>query len=84
MKNPLAYVGDAGDAGLISGSGRFCGGGNTHSSILACKIPWTEESVQHSSSDKSMRSTSSGGQDFVLENREFCTVSKTVPLLPKG
>ena len=34
----------AGDAGLILGSGRSPGGGNgNHSSILAWKIPWTEE-----------------------------------------
>ena len=34
----------AGDAGLILGSGRSPGGGNgNHSSILAGKIPWTEE-----------------------------------------
>ena len=33
------------DTGLISGWGRFPGGGMvTHSSILAWRIPWTEES----------------------------------------
>ena len=35
---------NAGDPGLISGLGRSPGGGNgTHSSILAWRIPWTEE-----------------------------------------
>ena len=35
---------NAGDAGLIPGSGRSRGEGNaTHSSILVWKIPWTEE-----------------------------------------
>ena len=35
---------DAGDAGLIPGSGRSPGAGMaTHSSILSCKIPWTQE-----------------------------------------
>ena len=35
---------NAGGMGLIPGSGRFPGGGNgNHSSILAWKIPWTEE-----------------------------------------
>jgi len=35
---------NAGDAGLISGSGRSHGEGNaTHSSILDWEIPWTEE-----------------------------------------
>ena len=35
---------DTGDAGLIPGSGRSSGGGTaTHSSILAWRIPWTEE-----------------------------------------
>ena len=41
MKNSSANVGDTGS---IPGSGRSPGGGNgTHSSILAWKIPWTEE-----------------------------------------
>ena len=41
VKNPPA---NAGDVGLIPGSGRSPGGGNaTHSSILAWKISWTEE-----------------------------------------
>ena len=36
---------NAGDTGLILGLGRSPGGGNgTPSSILAWKIPWTEES----------------------------------------
>ena len=35
---------DAGHLGSISGSGRFPGGGNgNHFSILAWRIPWTEE-----------------------------------------
>ena len=35
---------NAGDLSLIPGSGRSPGGGNaTHSSILAWRIPWTEE-----------------------------------------
>ena len=35
---------NAGDPGSIHGSGRSPGEGNaTHSSILAWKIPWTEE-----------------------------------------
>ena len=35
---------NAGDPGSISGSGRSPGEGNvTHSSTLACKIPWTEK-----------------------------------------
>ena len=41
VKNPLA---NAGDLGSVLGSGRTPGEGNaTHSSILAWKIPWTEE-----------------------------------------
>ena len=36
--------GDIRDAGSIPGSGRSPGGGMaTHSSILAWRIPWTEE-----------------------------------------
>ena len=35
---------NAGDADSIPGSGRSPGGGiATHSSILICRIPWTEE-----------------------------------------
>ena len=35
---------NAGDAGLTPGSGKSPGVGNgNHSSILAWKIPWTEE-----------------------------------------
>ena len=41
VKNPPA---NAGDMGSIPGSGRSAGGGHaTHSSILARRIPWTEE-----------------------------------------
>ena len=41
VKTPPA---NAGDEALISGSGRTPGEGTaTHSSILAWKIPWTEE-----------------------------------------
>ena len=37
-------TGNAGDPGSIPGSGRSPGEGNgNHSSILAWKIPWTEE-----------------------------------------
>ena len=49
-QNPLASAGDtrdtgdARDTGSIPGSGGSSGGGNaTHSSILAWRIPWTEE-----------------------------------------
>ena len=35
---------DAGDLGLIPGLGRSPGGGNgNHSSVLAWRIPWTED-----------------------------------------
>ena len=35
---------ETGDVGLIPGSGRCPGGGNgNHSSIIAWRIPWTEE-----------------------------------------
>ena len=41
VKNPPANVGDT---SLIPGGGRFRGEGNaTHSSILACEIPWREK-----------------------------------------
>ena len=41
VKNPPANAGDLRDTGLIPGWGRSPGGG--HSSILAWRIPWTEE-----------------------------------------
>ena len=45
VKNPRANAGDAGDTGLIPGLGRYPLEEEmaTHSSILAWKIPWTEE-----------------------------------------
>ena len=44
VKNPLANAGDVIDVGLISGWGRCPGEGHaTYSSILAWRIPWTEE-----------------------------------------
>ena len=44
IKNPPAKAGDARDAGSIPGWGRALGEEMaTHSSILACEIPWTEE-----------------------------------------
>ena len=44
IKNTPANAGDIRDAGLTPGLGRSLAEGNsTHSSTLACKIPWTEE-----------------------------------------
>ena len=44
VKNPPANAVDAGDMGSIPGSGRSPGGGNGNpTSILACRIPRTEE-----------------------------------------
>ena len=44
VKNQPANTGDARDMGLTPGLGRYPGGGNgNHSSILAWKIPWAEE-----------------------------------------
>ena len=43
-KNPLANTGDEADVGLNPGWGRAHRGGHgTHSSILPCRIPWTED-----------------------------------------
>ena len=45
VKNLPANAGDARDMGSIPGWGRSSGAGMaTHFSILAWKIPWTEES----------------------------------------
>ena len=44
VKNSPANAGDVRDTGSIPGSGRSPGGGMAaHSSILAWRIPWTEE-----------------------------------------
>ena len=44
VKNPPANAGDIRDGGSIPGLGRSSGGGHaTDSSILAWRIPWTEE-----------------------------------------
>ena len=43
-KESTFSAGDTGDVGLIPGSGRSLEKGmSTHSSILAWRIPWTEE-----------------------------------------
>ena len=45
VKNVSTNAGPAGDSSSIPGLGKSPGGGMvTHSSILAWKIPWTEES----------------------------------------
>ena len=44
VKNPSVNEGYVRDMGSIPGSGRCSGGGmSTHSSMLAWRIPWTEE-----------------------------------------
>ena len=44
MKNPPGRAGDVRDEVSVPESGRSPGGGHaTHSSILAGRIPWTEE-----------------------------------------
>ena len=44
VKNVPANAGDAGDSSSILGSGISPGGGNaTHYSVLAWRIPWTED-----------------------------------------
>ena len=70
VKNMLANAGGPGDVGLILGSGRSPGEGNgNHSSILAWKIPWTEEpgGLQSMGSQRV-------GQDLVIEgNANTCS-----------
>ena len=49
VKNLPANAGDMRDVGSIPGSGRSPEGGMaTHSSILAWRIPWTEEPAGYS------------------------------------
>ena len=46
-EEPAFQAGDTTDAGVTPGSGRAFGVGNgNHSSILAWKIPWTEEPIR--------------------------------------
>ena len=43
-KESACNEGDSDDSGLVFGSGRSLGGGHGNPvSILACRIPWTEE-----------------------------------------
>ena len=53
VTNSSANAGDAGDMGLIPGSGRSPGEGhgNILFSVLAWKIPWTEEPGRMEESD---------------------------------
>ena len=43
VEKPLANVGDLRNMGSVPGLGRPPGGMATYSSILAWRIPWTEE-----------------------------------------
>ena len=43
IKNPPVNAGDLSDVGLVPGSGNLEKGMAIHSSILAWRIPWTEE-----------------------------------------
>ena len=43
VKNPPATVGNARDMNLILELGRSRGVGNSNSSIVAWRIPWTEQ-----------------------------------------
>ena len=55
VKNPFANAGDKRDAGLIPGSGRSPGGGHGNpTSILAWRIPWTEEPDGSQQSDNTV------------------------------
>ena len=72
VKNPLANAGDAGDAGLIPGLGSSPGGRMaTHSSILAWRIPWTEEPGR----------LQSIGSERVRHNRAHTCVPSTAGLM---
>ena len=44
VQNLPANAGTTGDVGSAPELGRSSGGGNGNSGILACIIPWTEES----------------------------------------
>ena len=51
VKNPPANAGDIQDTGSILGMGRLPEEGmETHSSILAWRIPWSEEPIGYSPS----------------------------------
>ena len=61
---------NAGDTGLIPGSGRFPGGGNDKSSTLACKIPRTEVAAGLQSMALQKSQTQLSGQ--TTENQGSC------------
>ena len=52
VKNLPANAGDVRDIGSIPGSGRSPGGGRgNHFSILASRLPWTEEPGRYGSKE---------------------------------
>ena len=65
VKHLPANAGDLRDMGSVSGLGRSLGGMAIHTSILAWRVPWTEESgrlqslwsqsVRHNGSDSASR-----------------------------
>ena len=56
VKNPPAKAEDVRNSGSIPGLGRSLEKGMaTHSSILACKLPWTEELEVYIQSYESQR-----------------------------
>ena len=76
-KNPPASAGDIGDMGLIPGLERSPEIGNGHSSILARKIPWTEEpgglgSMAHKELDTTEYACLHKHLHVSIENFYFC------------
>ena len=63
VENSPANAGDVRDVGLIPGLGRFHGGGHGYS-ILAWRIPWTEESG-------TLQSTSARMQGCIVLKRHW-------------
>ena len=75
VKNPPANAGDIRNLGLIPGSGRSPGGGiETHSSILARRIPWTEESGRLQSANSWIRL-----KPFSMHTAKHFTILATPP-----
>ena len=75
VKNPPANAGNIRDMSSIPESGRFPGGGHvTHSSILAWRIPWTEEpgGLQSTGSQRVRHSGSDLAYTHTLENVRLC------------
>ena len=84
VRNMPANAGDVRDVGSIPGLGRFPGGGTaTHSSILAWRIPWTEEPGRLQSMGSQSWTRLSAHTQLLNSEESICSAGDTF-LLPRS